>query len=104
VYTPASSNEKIVSVGGVANVAIAVAAANTIVKAAPGRVCRLVITAAGTTALTIFDNASTNSGTVLFATPASTVVGTIYDIQMPAQNGIVVQNTASGPAATLSFA
>lgn len=95
--------EALMSVGGAFSQAITVAAANTVIKAAPGRVCRLSITVAGTTALTIFDNASTNSGTVLFATPATTTAGTVYDIQIPAQLGITVQNTATGPGATISW-
>lgn len=103
MFTPGAVRESIVSVGGVSTVAIAVAAANTVVKAAPGRICRIVITTAGTTTFTVFDNATTNSGLVLYAAPAANAVGSIIDIQMPAQNGITIQNTATGPAMTVSF-
>ncbi len=83
---------------------VAVAAANTVIKPGPGRICRAVVTTAGTTAFTVFDNATTNSGTVLFAIgTVASAVGAIFDIQMPAQAGITIQNTAAGPGLTVSF-
>lgn len=103
MFTPAQVNEKLVSVGGQFTSTVAVAAANTVIKAAPGRVCRIVITTAGTTAFQIFDNATTNSGTILYQSPAANSVGTVIDVQMPAQNGITVANTATGPAFTISW-
>lgn len=66
--------------------------------AAPGRLCRVVVLAAGTAATNIYDNASAASGTKLYTLPASPTVGTIYDLQFPAANGIYVggaTNTSS---------
>jgi hypothetical protein len=61
-----------------------------------------VITTGGTASFTVFDN-TTGSGTALFVSPASTTLGTVYDIAMPAQIGITVVNQVSGAAFTVSF-
>jgi hypothetical protein len=94
---------------GVLTAAIAVAAGNTIVKATAGRICTAVITTISTTTdATIYDNATTNTGTKLGIIPGTTsnanaLLGTIFRFNIPAANGIVVANTANGPAFTLSF-
>lgn len=91
--------------GGTTTVAIAASAGTTVVKASAGRVCKAVVTTAGTASdnITIYDNATTGSGTVLAIVPGGTTVGTVFDLQMPAANGITVVNVASGPAITLSY-
>jgi hypothetical protein len=91
--------------GGALTAAIAAGASTTAIKAAPGRVCRAVVTTAGTATdnITIYDNASAGSGTILAIIPGGTAVGTVIDIQMPAANGIYAVNVASGPAVTLSY-
>jgi hypothetical protein len=95
--------ETLCTVGGQFIKGIAAASGTTTLKAAPGRLCRIVITVAGTASITVFDNASAASGTVLFISPATTSVGQIFDIQMPAQNGITVSNPASSPGFTASW-
>lgn len=100
--TYVNSQESLVSVGGNSNAAIATGSSTTTIKNGPGRLCRIVITAAGTAAFTVYDNTA-GSGTALFVSPTSTSVGTIYDLQMPAMVGITVVNVASGPAITVSF-
>ncbi len=94
--------ETLSTFGGQFSQAVASGATVTL-KAAPGRLCRIVITAAGTVAFSVFDNASAASGTALFTSPTTTAIGTIFDIQLPAQNGITVSNPASGPGITVSF-
>ncbi|MGH7743288.1 MAG: hypothetical protein ACREQ5_00500 [Candidatus Dormibacteria bacterium] len=91
--------------GGSTTAVIAAGAGTTVVKASPGRLCRITVTTAGTTgAVTFYDNAASGSGTVLFVVPGSSVtVGTIYDVQMPAAAGITAVAAASGPALTVSF-
>jgi hypothetical protein len=86
-------------------VSIASAAANTVIKARPGRIRNVLVTTAGTGTgnVQFFDNATTNSGTVIAELPATVAVGTFYSFCMPAGNGIVVQNVASGPVMTVSF-
>ena len=86
-----------------ANKSVPTGTGNTVVKASPGVLCSIVVTTAGTAAATVYDNASTNSGTVLFATPASTSVGTIYAIYGAALNGITVANVTSGPVLTVYY-
>jgi hypothetical protein len=96
----------LVSTAGSTAVAIAASAGTTVLKAAAGRLCRAVVTTAGTSAdnITIYDNATTGSGTVLGVIPGGGTVGTVFDFQMPAVNGITAVNVASGPAATISYA
>lgn len=98
-------SERLVSYGGNSTTAVVSGAANTVIKAASGRLCRVVVTGNGTGAgnVQFYDNASTNSGTVIAAIPATVNAGTIYDFEIPAVNGIVCANVASGPALTVSF-
>jgi predicted secreted protein len=91
--------------GGVSTVAItAGTVANTVVKATPGRLCRVLVTSvAGAAVTSIFDNATTNSGTVLAAIPASAAIGTVTSFEMPAAAGITVGGASTNPAMTISF-
>lgn len=77
-------------------------AANTVISANPGRICRILVTTVGTNALQVFDNASTNSGTVIAELAASAPIG-IYDFQMPAAIGITVAGNAANPAVTIGW-
>ena len=76
---------------------------DTIIKGAPGRLCRILVTTAGTAALNVFDNASGHTGTIIGTVAASAVAGTLIEAQMPAANGITVQGAASTPAVTICF-
>jgi len=100
---PTFVGETLSTFGGQFSQAVASGAGTVTLKAAPGRLCRIVITAAGTAAVSIFDNASAASGTALFISPATTNLGSIIDVQVPAQNGITVSNPASGPNVTVSW-
>jgi hypothetical protein len=100
---PTFVGETLSTFGGKFNQAVASAAGTVVLKAAPGRLCRIIITVAGTASVSVFDNASAASGTALFISPATTSVGTIFDIQMPAQLGITVSNPASGPGITVGW-
>ena len=92
------------TVGGSATTAIASGTAgNTVVKASPGRLCRVLVTTTNTNPMQIFDNASTNTGTIIGALPASPAVGTVYDFQLPAAAGITVAGNAANPAVTISY-
>ncbi|HKV92342.1 MAG TPA: hypothetical protein VJW20_07320 [Candidatus Angelobacter sp.] len=94
--------ELLAATGGQFSAAIASGSNTTTLKSGAGRLCRVSITTAGTASFTIFDNTS-GSGTALFVSPATTAVGTCFDVHMPAQLGITVVNVASGPAFTVSF-
>lgn len=102
--TPAGT-DLCVSHGGVKTAVLAAGAGTVVVKASPGRLCKVVVTAAGTATdnITIYDNASAASGTVLAVIAGGGTVGTVYDLQMPAANGIFASNVASGPAVTISY-
>lgn len=90
--------------GGSATVAIpGTTATATVVKSSAGRLCRLLITASGAAAVSIYDNATAASGTVIGITPTSPPVGTTYVFEMPAVNGITVAGSATLPGITVSF-
>ena len=90
--------------GGRATANVPTGAGNTVVKAGATRLCRVLVTAAGTGTgnVTFYDNATTNAGTVLALIPATVAIGTTYDVQMPAANGVVATNVLSGPQLTVS--
>lgn len=93
-----------VSVGGRASLAIAAGvSANTVVKSSPGRLARILVTAAGTGALTVYDNASSSGGTIIALVPASVGVGTLVDCQAPAANGITVAGNSANPGVTIFY-
>lgn len=75
--------------------------ADTIIKGKPGRLCRILVTTAGTAAVSIWDNASGHTGTIIGAVAANAVAGTMVEAQAPAVNGITVQGGASNPAITV---
>lgn len=88
------------STGGsdyVAVAATAIAAGNVVIKGAPGRLCKVIINTALTSAQSIsfYDNATTNSGTVVFTTAAAAAAGTVYDLQVPCYKGITIAANAS---------
>lgn len=90
--------------GGTQTAIIAAGAGTTVIKPFSGRLCKVVVTAVGSTGIvTFYDNATTNAGTVLFVVPATATLGTIYDVSMPAAFGITAVATASGPALTVSY-
>lgn len=95
----------VVTPGGSSTVAIAaLKTANTVIKASAGRLCRVLVTAAGTaTTVSVFDNATTNSGTVIGIFPGTASVGTVYDFELPAANGITVGGLVTNPGLTVSF-
>jgi hypothetical protein len=67
------------------------------VKAAPGRLASvLVTTALSAAAVTIYDNASAASGTVLAVIPASSAVGFRVVVDLPAFNGIYASFAGTG--------
>lgn len=90
--------------GGVTTVAITSGfATDTVVKATPGRLCRVLVTTTNTNPMVIWDNASGHTGTIIGAFAASPTVGTVASFEMPAANGITVQGNAANPAVTISF-
>lgn len=79
--------------------AVATGVGNTVIKNSPGGLVKLVVTVAGSAASSIYDNASTNSGTVLFTFPTTTTAGQVFDVQIPLTNGA----TAAGASGSAGF-
>lgn len=83
---------------------VAVNAGTVVVKSSPGRLMKIVVTVASTTGvLTVYDNASAASGTVLAVVPATTAAGTVYDLNVPASNGITVTAAAACAGVTIAY-
>lgn len=70
------------------------------VKAGPGRLLKVIVTTVTATAVTtVYDNASAASGTILMTVPIAAPVGTVYDVNLPAVNGITVGGAGTGALA-----
>lgn len=97
--------EKWITPGGSQTAAIAAGTgtAAVVVKDTAGRLCKVLVTAAGSAALTFYDNASAATGTVIGVIPATAVAGDLYTLDIPAANGIVAGQVSGSPAATVSY-
>lgn len=109
LYQPAQVGEGLVGYGKY-NVAVgqaAIAAGVVVIKAAPGRLCCVLVTTATTAAqaITFFDNATAGTGTVIGVVPGGSTAGQVYTFLMPANNGITIGANASlaAGAITVSF-
>lgn len=74
-------------------------AALQVVKGAPGRVFGVLVTATLSGNVTFYDNATTNSGTVIGYVASTTAVGTFVPFLnggAPAANGITANASATG--------
>jgi hypothetical protein len=94
--------EQLVATGGQFSAFIPTGSTTQTLKSGPGRVCKALITTAGTASFSIFDNTAA-SGNVIYTSPAATSVGQILDLGFPAQTGITVSNVVSGPVFSISF-
>jgi hypothetical protein len=76
-----------------------------VVKSGPGRVGKVTVTTVtASAATTIYDNATgAASGTPLLTIPSGAAAGTIYDVQLPAQNGISVVSTSATGNITVGY-
>ena len=84
----------------------ATTAGNTVVWANPGVLCKILVTSTGTgsgTFASVYDNATTNSGSVVFAIPSNAAAGTVYDLQVPVTNGITVAQVLNGPGLCVTY-
>lgn len=90
--------------GGKQTTAIAAGTStDVVIKATPGRLCKVLVTTSAAAAIVIYDNASGHTGTIIGSIAASAPAGTIIDLQMPASNGITFAGIASSPAFTVSW-
>ena len=88
---------EIVTTGGLSSAFLTVTG---VVKASPGRLCKVIVTTAlSAAAITIYDNASAASGNVLAVIPASATAGTIYALDIIAANGLYASFGGTGTIA-----
>nr|HET6902700.1 hypothetical protein [Ktedonobacteraceae bacterium] len=91
-----------ISNDGTNTTAIAAATAgNTVIKATAGRLARILVTATGTVTMLLYDNATTNSGTIIGVVKSGAVVGDIIELRTPAANGITVGGNAGNAGVTI---
>lgn len=104
MYTPGSCNEKIMGIGQ-STFVVPTATAGTIIKAAAGRLCRVLVQAnMATTPLTFYDNAAgTATGTIIGVIPVTATAGQTFDFQMPANAGISAVGGTGQTQCTVSF-
>lgn len=75
------------------------------IKAGAGRLMKVVVTTVtASAATTIYDNASAGSGTPLLVIPAAAAAGTVYDVNLPAVNGITVSSSGATGNITVGYA
>lgn len=77
----------------------------TVVKAGPGRLCKVAVTATtGSAAVTIYDNAAgAASGTVLLVIPSGTAPAAPFDVQLPVFSGITVVSAGATGNITVGY-
>lgn len=101
---PGLTPEALTTYGGTSYKAVAASTAtDTVVKAAPGRLCRVVVIATAANPMAIYDNASAGSGTQIGALPANPAVGSSYDFHVPVSNGITIKGSATNPGVVVTF-
>ncbi len=86
-----------------APVAAGVGIAAVVIQAKGGMLKKVIVIAAGTAAISLYDNAAAAAGTVLLTIPANTVAGTIYDLNEPVQNGITAGQVNNSPALEVTY-
>jgi hypothetical protein len=88
------------------NFVVAAASGLQLIKGGAGRLLKVIVTVATTTnPVTFYDNATgAASGTVLLVVPAAATAGTIYDVNLPAANGITVNGAMVAGAITVGYA
>lgn len=79
-------------------------AANVVVVASPCILHTILVTTAGSTAgLILYDNATTNSGNILYTSPATYALGTQTQLNMVCANGITARQAATTAACSINY-
>jgi hypothetical protein len=71
------------------------ATAGKLVKTGAGRACRLVVTAAVTGSVTLYDNTA-GSGQAIWVSPANPAIGTSVQIDVPFRTGLYCTPGSAG--------
>jgi hypothetical protein len=102
-FNPSLLSEALVSSGGKAAISVT-PTVNTVIKADIARLCSVLLTSAnGANVILFYDNATTNSGTIIGYIPASAVAGTLYNFNLPAVFGITIAGVAAAATMTVSY-
>lgn len=90
---------------GLQNAAVAAGTtgANVAVYVGKGILNKMVVNALGSASLIIYDNASTNSGTILYSTAAAPALALQQDINVPFVNGILARQENGTAPVTLIY-
>jgi len=101
------SNEYAGFINNDGNKSVAIAsghAADTVVSAVPGMLARVLVTSQNTHQMTVYDNNSGPSGTIIGIIPANQPVdGKPFVFKAPATHGICVAGDAANPGATIFY-
>lgn len=76
---------------------------DTPIKTTSGYLGRVLVTATGSAATLIYDNASGHTGTVIGVIKTTAAVGDVVTFGMPAAVGITVAGAATNAGFTVSF-
>lgn len=92
-----------VAAGGRKTTPLAAGVNAVAIKASAGCLGRVLVTANASAAMTIYDNASAASGTIIGYIPATATAGQMYDFQFTAANGIYASAPSGGPGVTIGW-
>ena len=73
------------------------------IKASAGYLKSFVVTTTASAACSLYDNATTNSGTILYTTASNIAAGTIVVLDMPFANGLTISQASGSMAATIAY-
>lgn len=97
-----AAHNALVSDGGTGTIVVT-ASSSAVIKAAAGRLCRILTTGTATATAFVYDSTNAASGTIIGSIPATTAIGTMINIQMPAAHGIYFGGASGTPGVTVSF-
>lgn len=75
----------------------------TLVYTGGGRICKFAITTAGTASFSLYDGTQSTGGTLIFTSLTNDPVGTVKDVQLPVNNGIVVKGTTGAAGIYVTY-
>lgn len=82
--------------GGQYNTYVAGANGETLVYTGAGRACRLLFSAVGTVAVSIYDGTQSTGGTLIYTSTTNPTVGIApVELDWPIQTGIVIKGTST---------
>jgi hypothetical protein len=93
---------QLVEPGGTAYLTVTASSAAA-VKAAAGRLCKVIVLTTVTSAVSIYDNTNAASGNIVLTIPTTAVVGAIYPVDVPMSAGIYVGGGTGSPKVCVTY-